>query len=246
VNSHEEIALNIYPSCEELAFQLAPLYKDHVEDQGRLKIDLLERSMTLDTVFSMPHAFCKREPELSEPEFKFSCMVHGKALVHFLKSARLEALLQRAYIGTTESTDGDKRQVHLTDDAKVALDEIRMLILSEIDLNTHALVRIVQVSSFVDMDNDYHEWWGEDESLMWAVDQLQFEMMSENEIDTSYRGLIIDVDLRNEFLEAALIRFCNDPTSPHLYCSHVEALVDAGYIDQEDADEWKQDCGERD
>lgn len=237
--------MDIYPSCDELASELAPLYQGNVENRGLLTIDLLERSMALDTVCPMSRVLSRHEPELSEPEFIFSCTVYGQALVDLLQSRTMEALLQRAYVGTTECTVDDDYQVHLTDDAKQALDEISELIISEIDLNDHALVSIAELSDFFDMDNDYHDWWGDDETLDDAVAGV--ELMFENEIDRHSGRLIIEeVNLREAFLEAALERFYNDPTSRHLYRSHVEALVEAGDIDQEDADEWKRDCGERD
>jgi hypothetical protein len=158
--------------------------------------------------------------------------IRGKTL-HRLLTVKLPGLLERVHAGHSVEWDGSNHVGRLDDDASAARAEIERILA---DLHDDDRAAVYDVDDWVFGDGGLRSAWPTTQTIDEAVAALTEEAERQKRLD----GVVVDGNI----LTALLKRAGDDYDHGHpLGRVHLQALVDAGEIDQADADAYDRIAG---
>jgi hypothetical protein len=155
--------------------------------------------------------------------------IRGKTL-HRLLTGKLPGLLERVHAGHSVEWDGSNHVGRLDDDASAARDEIER-ILDGLDDDDRA--QVWDADDWVFGVDGLRSAWPATKTIDEAVAALTAEAERQERLE----GVIVDGDIRSALIERAGSDY--DHGRP-LGRVHLQALVDAGEIDEDDAAEYER------
>ncbi|WP_223554330.1 hypothetical protein [Pseudomonas sp. BF-R-01] len=223
----------ILNDLQDIADSIAPLYQKYARQlqpqPAYIAIDICRGEIEADVngevgngvPFSVWHGLVRR--------YRVPSNVRGSAIAAFLRSAEFQVLATRIVGGAEDVWDGNNRVGKLSDDAKVAEEELEALIRVELDGGdeyTHAQIWDADSLGQCSL-TDY-----------WSADKTLDEATIELEEGAKHERALLDVDVRDYLLDDALCTF-HSRSACSLTEIHILTLLSQGRIDQDEAAEWR-------
>jgi hypothetical protein len=228
-------AITMPDGIDDLLTQAAPLYDRYpgqtTPQPGYLDLDE-DGNVTYGTVAEIGNAVPMHVWHGRIIRWTMPSDIRGKTL-HRLLTGKLPGLLERVHAGHSVEWDGSNHVGRLDDDASAARDEIERIL---DDLDEYDRAQVLDVEEWLFGDAYLLTRWPTTKTIDDAVAALTAEAERQERLD----GVIVDGDIRDALLKRAVSYYNHDR---ELGCLHLQAMVDAGEIDQSAADEYQMIVG---